>query len=132
MTPAPRASNPCIGNDPRCPCQDGLLCHYVDDPVGKTPAMTIPPRAAAEVEGEIEKMATAILKKLDYAPMVRRAGTRLDRQETRRRILVEAITTALEAQGRAVLREYGQHKAGCMETPDQPCSCGLADQLGGR
>lgn len=32
---------PCIGNDPTCPCQDGDLCHYVDDPVTGTKAMLV-------------------------------------------------------------------------------------------
>ena len=32
---------PCIGNDPLCPCQDGLACHYKD--VGNTKAFPIPP-----------------------------------------------------------------------------------------
>ena len=32
---------PCIGADPTCPCQDGLLCHYKDSPDGKTKAMPI-------------------------------------------------------------------------------------------
>jgi hypothetical protein len=30
---------PCIGNDPLCPCQDGLACHYKD--AGKTKAFPI-------------------------------------------------------------------------------------------
>lgn len=34
---------PCIGGDPTCPCQDGDLCHYVDDPVTGTKAMQIRP-----------------------------------------------------------------------------------------
>ena len=25
-------ADPCIGNDPGCPCQDGLACHYRDIP----------------------------------------------------------------------------------------------------
>jgi len=32
----------CRGRDPLCPCQDGLLCHYVDDPKDGTKAMPIP------------------------------------------------------------------------------------------
>lgn len=31
---------PCIGNDPTCPCQDGDVCHYVDDPITGTPALS--------------------------------------------------------------------------------------------
>lgn len=33
------AETVCIGNDPCCPCQDGLCCHYKDYPAdGKWPA----------------------------------------------------------------------------------------------
>jgi hypothetical protein len=32
---------PCIGKDPRCPCQDGGACHYKD--CGNTKARTVPP-----------------------------------------------------------------------------------------
>lgn len=32
---------PCIGNDPTCPCQDGDLCHYIDDPVTGTAAWPV-------------------------------------------------------------------------------------------
>ena len=42
---------------------------------------------------DVEKTATALMRKLDFAPMVRRASTRLERQEIRRRILVDALTT---------------------------------------
>lgn len=42
---AEQPAEPCIGNDPLCPCQDGDACHYRD--VGKTKAM-IP----AEPQGE--------------------------------------------------------------------------------
>jgi hypothetical protein len=31
----PAAHPPCIGNDPLCPCQDGLACHYKDYPGSK-------------------------------------------------------------------------------------------------
>jgi hypothetical protein len=34
-----RPAQPCIGNDPLCPCQDGLACHYKD--AGKTKAFPI-------------------------------------------------------------------------------------------
>lgn len=37
--PAPQPQ-PCIGNDPNCPCQDGDPCHYRDH--GDTKAMPIP------------------------------------------------------------------------------------------
>jgi hypothetical protein len=40
---------PCIGNDPLCPCQDGLACHYKD--AGKTKAFPIP-AIEAEIRGE--------------------------------------------------------------------------------
>ena len=26
---------PCIGTDPLCPCQDGMVCHYEDTPTTK-------------------------------------------------------------------------------------------------
>lgn len=32
---------PCIGKDPRCPCQDGDACHYKD--CGNTKARPVPP-----------------------------------------------------------------------------------------
>jgi hypothetical protein len=32
---------PCIGKDPRCPCQDGDACHYKD--CGNTKALPVPP-----------------------------------------------------------------------------------------
>jgi len=31
---------PCIGKDPRCPCQDGDACHYKD--CGDTKALPVP------------------------------------------------------------------------------------------
>ena len=33
---------PCIGNDPTCPCHDGLWCNYVDDPKTGTKGFKIP------------------------------------------------------------------------------------------
>lgn len=44
-------ADPCIGNDPACPCQDGDLCHYKDSPDGKTKAM--PVKQQAEPCGEV-------------------------------------------------------------------------------
>ena len=35
-------SEACIGNDPACPCPDGLWCHYVDDPATGTKGWPIP------------------------------------------------------------------------------------------
>ena len=34
------SAQPCIGNDPLCPCQDGLACHYKD--AGNTKGWPIP------------------------------------------------------------------------------------------
>jgi hypothetical protein len=34
-------AEPCIGKDPRCPCQDGDACHYKD--CGNTKARPVPP-----------------------------------------------------------------------------------------
>jgi hypothetical protein len=34
----------CPFGDPTCPCQDGDVCHYRDDPVTGTKAMIPPPR----------------------------------------------------------------------------------------
>ena len=34
----------CPYGDPACPCLDGALCHYEDDPVGGTPAWPDPRR----------------------------------------------------------------------------------------
>lgn len=31
----------CIGLDPTCPCQDGDVCHYVDDPKSETLAWPV-------------------------------------------------------------------------------------------
>lgn len=31
----------CVGADPTCPCADGFLCHYVDDPVTGTKAWEV-------------------------------------------------------------------------------------------
>ena len=33
-------AKPCIGKDPRCPCQDGDACHYKD--CGSTKALPVP------------------------------------------------------------------------------------------
>ena len=33
-------AEPCIGKDPRCPCQDGAACHYKD--CGDTKALPVP------------------------------------------------------------------------------------------
>ena len=33
-------AKPCIGKDPRCPCQDGDACHYKD--CGGTKALPVP------------------------------------------------------------------------------------------
>jgi len=33
-------AEPCIGKDPRCPCQDGDACHYKD--CGGTKALPVP------------------------------------------------------------------------------------------
>jgi len=33
-------AKPCIGKDPRCPCQDGDACHYKD--CGDTKALPVP------------------------------------------------------------------------------------------
>jgi len=38
----PASTQPCIGADPTCPCQDGDPCHYRDDPVSGTKAWPIP------------------------------------------------------------------------------------------
>lgn len=42
----------CPGHDPLCPCQDGLVCHYVDDPVGGTKAMPMSEPKRCEMCGE--------------------------------------------------------------------------------
>lgn len=39
-------ADPCIGDDPLCPCQDGLPCHYKDAADG-TKAMPIPADCAS-------------------------------------------------------------------------------------
>jgi hypothetical protein len=36
----------CPHGDPACPCQDGDVCHYVDDPATGTKAMQPPDGAA--------------------------------------------------------------------------------------
>lgn len=36
------AGRPCAFGDPFCPCQDGDVCHYVDDPETGTKAMAPP------------------------------------------------------------------------------------------
>lgn len=36
------AGEPCPFGDPLCPCQDGDICHYVDDPVTGTKAWPPP------------------------------------------------------------------------------------------
>ena len=41
LADAVRATGDCIGNDPYCPCQDGLACHYRDANDG-TKAMPVP------------------------------------------------------------------------------------------
>lgn len=37
---AAQPAEPCIGKDPRCPCQDGDACHYKD--CGSTKARPVP------------------------------------------------------------------------------------------
>jgi hypothetical protein len=47
----PGAETPaCPFGDPTCPCQDGDVCHYVNDPLSETMAMT--PPAGAETPGQ--------------------------------------------------------------------------------
>jgi hypothetical protein len=41
-------AEPCVGKDPRCPCQDGDACHYKD--CGNTKAWPVP---QAESVGEV-------------------------------------------------------------------------------
>lgn len=41
---------PCLGHDPLCPCQDGDICHYVDNPWDGTKAMPIPAEQDQEQE----------------------------------------------------------------------------------
>jgi hypothetical protein len=56
------AASRCRGNDPACPCQDGDLCHYVDDPITGTKAMPAPDdlaRTLAEHLVGIARRATA-------------------------------------------------------------------------
>jgi hypothetical protein len=54
---APKKPEPCIGNDPSCPCRDGDACHYRDVPGPKgwpgSKAMPIPskPEEKQEVRG---------------------------------------------------------------------------------
>ena len=59
-------AQPCIGNDPLCPCQDGLACHYRDS--GKTKAWPVPERDKLNIEDamaigfEMGKQAAMALK----------------------------------------------------------------------
>ena len=41
VAPPKQQAEPCIGKDPRCPCQDGDACHYKD--CGNTKARPVPP-----------------------------------------------------------------------------------------
>lgn len=53
---------PCIGNNPSCPCQDGDLCHYKDSPDGKTKAMPISAQRKPLSEDEQVKLAREMVK----------------------------------------------------------------------
>lgn len=53
----------CVYGDPTCPCQDGDLCHYVDDPETGTPAMAPPPEAAnLNVDDDVQVDLIAFIK----------------------------------------------------------------------
>lgn len=51
MSDTQPATAACAFGDPTCPCQDGDVCHYVDDPLSETLAMTPPATAARHLLG---------------------------------------------------------------------------------
>jgi len=50
---------PCIGKDPRCPCQDGDACHYKD--CGSTKALPVPVAQPAQEPSQWRDMIVATL-----------------------------------------------------------------------
>ena len=52
--PADARQEPCIGKDPACPCQDGLLCHYRDSPDGKTKGWPVPPVSDCQYAKDVD------------------------------------------------------------------------------
>jgi hypothetical protein len=50
--PAAQQAEPCIGKDPRCPCQDGDACHYKD--CGGTKAWPVPQAEPLEYWNAVE------------------------------------------------------------------------------
>ena len=50
---------PCIGKDPRCPCQDGDACHYKD--CGDTKALLVPVAQPAQEPSQWRDMVVVTL-----------------------------------------------------------------------
>lgn len=49
----------CAGNDPACPCQDGDVCHYRDDPITSTDGIR-PHRELTEAEAKMARECNSI------------------------------------------------------------------------
>jgi len=125
LRPAPAApqAEPCIGNDPACPCQDGDACHYKDAADG-TKAWPVP-----QAEPKREPLSDdEILDILDIATAADlRFSMYSDDVETR---------AAIKRLARAVERAaYERAKQACMEIGKEivcPEECAAAiDALGG-
>ncbi len=79
MTPAhpPASTQPCIGADPTCPCQDGDPCHYRDDPTNGTKAWPIPANTSqpGSTAGRLAGLNASLVEK--YRQQIA-AGLRID------------------------------------------------------
>jgi len=79
VTPAhpPASTQPCIGADPTCPCQDGDPCHYRDDPTNGTKAWPIPANTSqpGSTAGRLAGLNASLVEK--YRQQIA-AGLRID------------------------------------------------------
>lgn len=92
---------PCIGNDPRCPCQDGDPCHYRDH--GDTKAMPTPrlaPTEAARCMAGIRADLGQLSQELDKV-LVERNTALFALQECV--LVIEGLPTLNVLYGRAVI-----------------------------
>jgi hypothetical protein len=61
---AAQQAEPCVGKDPRCPCQDGDACHYKD--CGSTKAWPVP-QAEPVAREDFEKWAKSLPNYMDIS-----------------------------------------------------------------
>jgi hypothetical protein len=92
------AASRCRGNDPACPCQDGDLCHYVDDPITGTKAMPAPDdlaRTLADEMGKHRPTATQFCAGCDWTPARIPGWREMDEGELHRAHLAEVLASVV-------------------------------------